>query len=293
MSAELRISSDVVGLKIPTAERRVTWRETMNYAAAVGDLNSRYFDDSSPDGIVAPPMFAVATTFPNVVGMSGVLGDAIPAGAMPRLVHASERLLFHRPIRPGRTLRIGGEVTSLTPTRAGALIIIRFDATETDGKQVFTEHVGAIFRGVGCEARVLPGESPAPAVAAEGGAEATWEAEIPVPREAAHLYDGCTNIVFPIHTSRAFALNAGLPDIILHGTATLAMAARELVNREGDEDPGQLRELACRFTGMVVPGSTVQVRAWNRDAQTTLFEVLGGGEVVIRGMARLGAAPEA
>lgn len=287
MSSPLHIVSDVVGLKIPAVERRVTWRETMNYAAAVGDLNPRYFDDTRPGGIVAPPMFAVATTWPIVTGMQGLLGDAIPPAAMSRLVHASEHLVFHQPLRPGRAFRIGGEVTSLTATRAGALMTLRFDATEADGTAVFTERVGAMFRGASCDPSALPGESPASAPLPDEGREPDWEAEIPVSREAAHVYDGCTNIVFPIHTSRAFALGAGLPDIILQGTATLATAARELVDRDGEGDPGRLQELACRFTGMVIPGSTIRIRAWKKDAQIALFEVLGGGKKISQGMARL------
>jgi hypothetical protein len=47
-----------------------------------------------------------------------------------------------------------------------------------------------------------------------------------------YVYDGCTNIYFPIHTSVGFARMVGLPDIILQGTATLAYAARELADRE-------------------------------------------------------------
>lgn len=47
----------------------------------------------------------------------------------------------------------------------------------------------------------------------------------------------------------------GLPGIIHQGTATLAYAARELVNREARGNPALLKALACRFTGMVRPGS--------------------------------------
>lgn len=293
MTSTLHIPADVVGVKIPPQDRRVTWRETMNYAAAVGDVNPRYFDDAAPEGIVAPPMFAVAVTWPIVTGLQGLLGNALPPAAMHRLVHASEHLVFHKPLKPGRTLSIGGAVTSLSATRAGALLTLRLDASESDGAPVFTERVGAMFRGVSCDPFALPGESPDAVQAPEAGEAPSFEVAIPISREAAHLYDGCTNIVFPIHTSRAFALGAGLPDIILQGTATLAMTARELVNREGDADPGRLLELSCRFTGMVIPGSTIRVRAWNRDTRTTLFEVLGEGKKISVGMARLGSVPGA
>ena len=72
---------------------------------------------------------------------------------------------------------------------------------------------------------------------------------------APFIYDGCTDIHFPIHTSRKFANDVGLPGIIHQGTATLAYAARELVNREARGNPALLKALACRFTGMVRPGS--------------------------------------
>lgn len=291
MSIDMHISKAVVGLEIPPKERRVTWRETMNYAAAVGDLNSRYFDDTNPGGLVAPPMFAVATTWPLVSGLQALLGEAIPAAAMMRLVHASEHLVFHQPLRPGRTLLIGGAVTSLTPTAAGALMTLRLDATERNGEPVFTERVGAMFRGVACDGAALPGEVPSAPQQPEDGAEPTWEVELPVRFEAAHLYDGCTDIVFPIHTSRAFALAAGLPGIVLQGTATLAMAARELLDEEGGSDPACLRELSCRFTGMVLPGDPIVVRAWRKSDGLVLFKVLdkNGRPAVDLGAARLGA----
>jgi acyl dehydratase len=75
-----------------------------------------------------------------------------------------------------------------------------------------------------------------------------------------HLYDGCTDIVFPIHTSRAFARQVGLPGNILQGTATLAFAVREIINREAGGDPLILKSVFCRFTGMVFPGTVIRVQ---------------------------------
>src|SRR5215831_17990681 len=51
-----------------------------------------------------------------------------------------------------------------------------------------------------------------------------WSAELPVAPTLAHVYSECARIWNAIHTDRAAALAAGLPDIILHGTATLALA---------------------------------------------------------------------
>ena len=58
--------------------------------------------------------------------------------------------------------------------------------------------------------------------------EAPWaEArrfEIPIPAGAAHVYTECAHIWNPVHTDRAVALAAGLPDLILHGSALVALA---------------------------------------------------------------------
>jgi acyl dehydratase len=53
----------------------------------------------------------------------------------------------------------------------------------------------------------------------------------------------------------------GLPQPIYQGTATLAIAAREIVNREVGGVPERLTEISCRFAGMVAPGTTIRVEA--------------------------------
>ena len=83
--------------------------------------------------------------------------------------------------------------------------------------------------------------------------------EIFVSREMPHVYTECARIWNPIHTEREVALRAGLPDIILHGTATWALAGRELLSAYGDRDPARLKRLYGRFTAMVIPGTSIVV----------------------------------
>jgi len=113
---------------------------------------------------------------------------------------------------------------------------------------------------------------------AEEGAEPLWESRIPIDPLRPHIYDGCTDIVFPIHTSRAFARQVGLPGNILQGTATLAFAVRELINREAGGDPLALKSVFCRFTGMVLPGTVIRVqlvgKSRKHDATNLHFIVL-------------------
>src|SRR5262249_46266642 len=68
---------------------------------------------------------------------------------------------------------------------------------------------------------------------------------------AAHVYTECARIWNPIHTDRAVALAAGLPDIILHGTATLAFAVSAVLRDRLGGEPMRVRRIAARFGAMV------------------------------------------
>ena len=102
-----------------------------------------------------------------------------------------------------------------------------------------------------------------------------------------NIYDGCANISSPIHTSPNFAKSLGLPDIILHGTATLAIAVKELTAHY-DLNPSQMTHLASKFTGMVIPGKNITLRVLKKEEadnkQRIDFEVLNeDGEAALKG----------
>ena len=175
-------------------------------------------------------------------------------------VHYTEHLRFYRPIRPGDELKIQGKIAAIMPHKAGTHIVIRFDAIDSQGSTVFTEHIGAMLRGVSCtdEGR---GSGDLPQVPDfPGENEPIWKSVIAIDELAPFVYDGCTRIYFPIHTSVKFAHSVGLPGIILQGTATLANAVRELINTEGSGNPLAVNSVSCRFSGMVMPGSEITLR---------------------------------
>ena len=97
--------------------------------------------------------------------------------------------------------------------------------------------------------------------------------------------------MFPIHTSKKFARQVGLPGIILQGTATLALAVRELIKREANGQPSLLKEIYCRFTGMVLPGSDIILKVYGASADNNVghsfFDVMSqnGAKVVSHGYA--------
>ena len=59
----------------------------------------------------------------------------------------------------------------------------------------------------------------------------------------------------PIHLDGDFARSVGLPGIIAHGMLQMGILAA--IAAEAAGGAGRLRQLYCRFAGMVEPGDTV------------------------------------
>lgn len=277
----MKLTSDFVGASLKEYNCIVNARWTMNYAAAIGDTNPVYFNDERPQGIIAPPLFPVALTWPIVEHITDYLqADGFPQEVLFTQVHYSEHLSIHRPVTPGMHLKIKGVIAAILPHRAGTYVIIKYNAQDAEGADVFTEHIGAMMRGVECADEGIGGES-IPSVPLQVNESILWESVITIDPLAPFIYDGCTNIHFPIHTSVQFAHQVGLPGIIHQGTATMAVAVHQILNQEAGGDPRRLATVYCRFSGMVIPGSAIRVRITGKNkvsGGTDLFFIVLNAE---------------
>ncbi len=276
----MQINSDIVGKKLKEHRTQVSWRHTTNYAAAVNDTNRFYLDDERDGGIIAPPTFSTALTWPIVANVYDYIDLGYPPEILLTMVHYTEHIELHRPIRPGDNLSITGEVAAVFPHPKGTHVIFKFPAVDPKGERVFTEYLGGMLRGVECIDEGKGGENlPTPlAVEANYAQSPLWESTIYISRAAPYIYDGCTDVVFPIHSSPSFARSVGLPDIIYQGIATLANAVKELVNQEAAGDPSVARALSCSFKGMVTPDTEILIQLMQRvregNGTCLLFRVL-------------------
>jgi len=255
----MHINADLVDTRLNHYQTGITWRQTTNYAAAIQDNNPVYFDDRAEAGLVAHPLFPVAVTWPIVSRLDTfVTSPDFSPEILLTQVHYTEHLVLHRLLKPGDRLTIAGALQALLPHRAGTHAIIRLAAEDEQGAPVFTEYIGAMLRGVDCGQGGQAGDLPR-IPENETGEDLRWTAAIPIAPTCSYVYDGCSDIEFPIHTSPQFAEMVGLPGIILQGTATLAYAVREVVNNEAGRNPARIAEVAARFSGMVLPGTDIHV----------------------------------
>ena len=253
----------------------------MAYSAALGENDPRYFDTALGERLASHPLFPVCYEWPVSQPIRHI--PALTA-FFPLLVHAEHDLVIHRPARAGDRLQTLARIDAVVPRKPGAFVVFAFETRDAAGGRVSETRFGALYRGVAVEgsARGEPIELPEPAQHMKP------MGEMGVPANAAHVYTECARIWNPIHTDVAHARAAGLPDIILHGTATLAVSVSQVL-KAARIAPERVRRIRCRFTGMVLMPSTLTVHG-REEAEGVDFETRGptGDTVIGRGRIDVG-----
>lgn len=239
----------------------VDTRWVLAYAAGLGFDRALCLDDAQPGGPAVPPTFCVGIEWI----LSGDAGRATSLGLTPeeriRGVHAFQDTVFHRPFRAGTRVKVSSEIRYMRRTRVGTLLATLLTSSDADSGDVIAETwSGSMMRDVACDAdevgTIPPYLTAPPPPPPSDAARSVVATDFGLP----HTYTECARIWNPIHSERAVALAAGLPDIILHGTATWAIAAREVLRAHAGGDVRRLRRLAGRFRAPVMAGGTLVVR---------------------------------
>jgi len=145
---------------------------------------------------------------------------------------------------------------------------------DRNGRPVTTTDYGSIYRGVGTDGDTRAAIEPLAPPERPAGGQPRWTETVAVASRAAHVYAECARIWNPIHTDVAVARAAGLPDPILHGSATLALAVSQVIRRDLDGDPARVRAIAVRFTGMVAMPSSFRARGLGRAGDALAFDAI-------------------
>ena len=265
LGPRVRIPASVVGTTVGPREQSIEARWVMAYSAALGESAPEYLDTTRPEGILPHPLFPVCYEWPVALD---VRAKALPDEIAVRGVHATHRLVLHRPPRVGDRLSTTATVAVLERRAPGAYMVLRLETVDAGGRPVSTTDYGSLYLGVECDGPPHPALPPSGPLSPPGrgrgeglqGEGWTWATEIPLAPTLAHVYTECARIWNPIHTDRSVALAAGLPDIILHGTATLALAVSEVLRRRPTGPATPVRSLHCRFGAMVRLPSRLVVR---------------------------------
>jgi acyl dehydratase len=262
------LSSTAVGVSGEPVVHEIDARWIMAYAAGLGDTLPCYLDTRRPEGIVTHPLFPVCVEWPALLAMRGpAINPVLTVDEGLRSVHATHDLVIHRHARPGDRLTTRATIVGVERRKPGAYQVTRLDTVDAAGTPVCTTWQGGLYRGVEVDGPDRPAaDAPPPPMSLEGNTPVRAGVTMPIAALAAHIYTECARIWNPIHTDLAVAVRAGLPDLILHGTATLALAVSQVLRLEANNDPKQVRRVAGRFNAMVRLPSEITVRILTRQA---------------------------
>ena len=276
------IDSGIVGAKTKPFVYEVTYRDLTNYSAAVLEDNPAYYERKD-GGPAVHPLFPVRISWQIVEKLETLWEIKFPVDLRDHLIHQAEYIEFFQPLRAGDKLKVQATLISLLPHKLGVKLAIRFDYSDYSQKMVLREYVSAVLTGVKCadDGRTIDTFPTTERFEINSDYQSL---KIEISKLASYIYDGCNDIVNPIHTDPEYARSFGLPGIILQGTATLAMSVNAVIKKTPNFDLRKIDVVAGKFTGYVLPPDSLTVKFIKKDTDEYFFETLNSkNEYVIRG----------
>ena len=194
------------------------------------------------------------------------------------LLHAEQRITLHQPLPAEGTAVATGKVGEIYDKGKAALVYLETDVADADGNPMWSTRSGLFISGEGGW-----GGDRGPSNGWElPDREADHVVTYDIRRDQALLYrlSGDRN---PLHSDPTFAAGAGFDTPILHGLCTYGFIGRALLHALCDSDPARFASMGGRFRSPVMPGETLDVRAWvddGPDGERVLFQTRVGDRVV-------------
>ena len=240
------MNPSVIGKTYVAEPIEVSRAAAMFYALAVGDANTRYFDNRTEGGVIAPPMSAALWARSAI---KSVLSDPETEIRYDRILHYSQTFHWMEPIRPGDRISTRAAVRDIREFENGGLITIETESSNQHEQPTVRGEWVFMDRSAG-----RPNAGKPPRLAGPEG-PITSEARIYVPSAQTFFYAEASGDRNPLHLDDTHAKERGLPGIILHGLCTMALCHRALTAALCHGEPTHISSLSVRFSRPVFPGS--------------------------------------
>jgi acyl dehydratase len=202
-------------------------------------------------GVVAPNfrMFEPpAVTFPGIdIDLSKVL-------------HGTQSVTVHGPLPAEGQAVAHARIADVWDKGKAAVIVQEATITTPTGDPLWTTTSKIFARGEGGfgGSRGPSERRPAPA------GDPVLEVEVATLPQQALLYRLCGDRN-PLHADPASAAMAGFDHPILHGLCTYGVVCKALVDNLLDGDVTRVAEFGTRFAGVLFPGESLRIRAWQTE----------------------------
>ena len=265
------IDPDVaIGAALPDHTFSWTSSDVLLYHLAIGGHELRHTLETA-NLQVFPSFGVVAPTFhetdPPPLDLPGC--DI----SLSQVVHGSQEVSVRAAIPTEGTATLRTRITDVWDKGKAAVIWQEGIASSNDGTELWRVKSSIFVRGEG----------------GFGGERGdTTSVEIPdrapdvardfeVSPQQALLYRLCGDRN-PLHADPDFAKAAGFPAPILHGLCTYGIVLREVTEALLGGDATAVGSFGARFTGVVFPGETIHVRAWELDDRIAITATVGEPE---------------
>lgn len=218
----------------------------------------RYLEDSGPQ--VLPTFATVAATFhataPPRVSFPGVEID------LAKIVHGRQEITVHRPLPSAGKATTSTRIAEVWDKGKAAVIVQESATVDDSGQPLWTSRSSIFARGEGG----FGGErGPSESIALPGRVPDIDVQTSTLPQQAL-LYRMCGDRN-PLHSDPGFAKKAGFPAPILHGLCTYGIVCKAVVDAVLDGDATKVKGFRARFAGVVYPGETLGIQAWQDDGR--------------------------
>jgi NAD(P)-dependent dehydrogenase (short-subunit alcohol dehydrogenase family)/acyl dehydratase/putative sterol carrier protein len=249
------------------------------YAAATNDKSAAYLGADA----IAPHMLHTRL-FKDV--MFQVATDPQLDLDLLRLVHGEHDATFHIPLKPWDLVQVRARLESVEEKSSGKLVVSKLFGF-VEGELAVECRTAYFIKGD--KKKAASGEKKAPKAPAPEPPAPDFEATFCIDADQSYRYAEASLDDNPIHVDPNTAKAAGLPDVILHGLCTMAMAGGSVVESQAGGDPLRLKRLGVRFARPVLNSSKLTTFGWNTDKGIEFIVKDDQGNVVIaNGIAELG-----
>ena len=266
-------------------EHRFTRRDTQLYALGVG-MGDDALDPRALryvyEGVDGQQLLAMPT-WANVLAYPGFWAREPDTGiSWQRLVHAEQAITLHAPLPVEGRVSATNRVSALWDKGAakGALMQQQREIRETEsGRLLATVTQLTLLRADGGFGEASAGSPPAPHVVPERAPDTVCDLRTMPQAALIYRLSGDYN---PLHADPEVARAAGFERPILHGMATMGVAAHAVLRALLDYDAARFAAMRVRFTAPAFPGDTLRTELWVDGAIVSLrMTALGRGAVVL------------
>jgi acyl dehydratase len=182
--------------------------------------------------------------------------------SLSQVLHGSQEVAVHAPLPTSASATLRTRISDVWDKGKAAVIVQEAEAVTEDGTSLFTTRSSIFVRGEGGWGGDRGPSTKVDLPARETDVDTSYAT---TPNQAL-LYRLCGDRN-PLHVDPGFAANAGFPAPILHGLCSYGIVLREVVDAVLDGDATMVRGFSARFAGVVFPGETIRVQAWDEGEQ--------------------------